>query len=180
MRPGVACAQPDEDFAAEEDARAGVVGRPLLHEDAAVTIDTSGQHWRGENMADLADYLRAFRAGGYAVEDVAESVCTGCSGRSFRVAVDDEEGCAERACVACGAGVYLADSAAHADGANLEPCECPCGAGTFAVALGVARAADREVRWISIGLRCLTDGTLGVYADWKIDYSPTAHLLTSA
>ncbi|MFI5896109.1 alpha/beta fold hydrolase [Actinoplanes sp. NPDC051513] len=40
--------------------------------------------------------------------------------------------------------------------------------------------ADREVRWISIGLRCLTDGTLGVYADWKIDYTPTAHLLTSA
>jgi hypothetical protein len=166
--------------AAEEDARAEVVGRPLLREDAAVAIDTSGQHWRGEDMADLADYLREFRAGGYAVEDVAESVCAGCSGRSFRVAVDDEEGCAERVCVVCGAGAYLADSAAYADGAKLEPCECPCGADTFAVALGFARAGDLEVRWISIGLRCLADGTLGVYADWKIDYSPTAHLLASA
>lgn len=37
--------------------------------------------------------------------------------------------------------------------------------------------ADDEVRWVSVGLRCLTDGTLGVYTDWKIDYTPTAHLL---
>ncbi|MGA5305866.1 hypothetical protein ACPCHT_38645 [Nucisporomicrobium flavum] len=142
-----------------------------------MAIDTSGQHWRGE---DMTDYLRRFRAGGHAVEEVVESVCAVCSGRSFRVAIDDEEGCAERVCVACGAGVYLADSAAYADEAELGPCECPCGADTFAVALGFARAADREVRWISVGLRCLVDGTLGVYADWKIDYSPTAHLLTSA
>ena len=166
--------------AAEEDARAEVVGRPQLHEDATGAIDTSGQHWRGKDMTDPPEYLREFRAGGYAVEDVTESVCAGCSGRSFRVAVDEEEGCAERVCVACGAGVYLADSAAYADGAELEWCECPCGADTFAVALGFARAADREVRWISIGLRCPADSTLGVYADWKIDYSPTAHLLTSA
>jgi hypothetical protein len=34
------------------------------------------------------------------------------------------------------------------------------------------------VRWISLGLRCVQDGTLGVYADWKVDYSPTGHLLT--
>ena len=39
---------------------------------------------------------------------------------------------------------------------------------------------DHEIRWISVGLRCLTDGTLGVYTDWKIDYTPTAHLLAGA
>jgi hypothetical protein len=36
------------------------------------------------------------------------------------------------------------------------------------------------VRWISLGLRCLTDNTLGVYTDWEIDYSPTEHLLAQA
>jgi hypothetical protein len=41
-------------------------------------------------------------------------------------------------------------------------------------------AADDEVRWISLGLGCLTDGVLGVYSDWKIDYVPTAHLLADA
>jgi hypothetical protein len=34
------------------------------------------------------------------------------------------------------------------------------------------------VRWVSLGLRCVQDGTLAVYADWKIDYSPTGHLLS--
>jgi hypothetical protein len=29
-------------------------------------------------------------------------------------------------------------------------------------------------------LRCRTDGTLGVYSDWKIDYLPSTHLLTMA
>lgn len=169
--------------AAEADglpAHAEIASRPLLGEDAPMAIDTAGQYWRGEDFSDLADYLRDVRAGGYTVEHVAESVCDGCSGRAFRVAADDDEGCAERVCVACGAGVYLADSAEYADDADLQPCECPCGADTFAVALGFARRADGEVRWISIGLRCLTDGTLGVYADWKVDYSPTGHLLTSA
>ena len=55
----------------------------------------------------------------------------------------------------------------------------------FAVCLvliryGFAMTADNEVRWISVGLRCLTDDTLGVYTDWKIDYGPTAHLLTGS
>jgi hypothetical protein len=39
---------------------------------------------------------------------------------------------------------------------------------------------DDEVRWISVGLRCLADNTLGVYTDWKVDYLPTAHLLADA
>ncbi|MGC5022533.1 hypothetical protein [Micromonospora sp. DT47] len=26
---------------------------------------------------------------------------------------------------------------------------------------------------MSVGLHCLADDTLGVYADWKIDYAPT-------
>ncbi|GAA3941267.1 hypothetical protein [Actinoplanes auranticolor] len=63
-----------------------------------------------------------------------------------------------------------------ASGANL----LPCGNETFAAALGFALTADEEVRWISVGLRCLTDGTLGVYTDWKIDYTPSAHLITGA
>jgi len=145
-----------------------------------MAIDTSGQYWRGEDLADLTDYLHEFQAGGYPVVDVVESVCANCTGRNFRLTADDEEGCAQRVCVTCGAAAYIADSAEHADDADLQPCECPCGGDTFAVAIGFARRSDQEVRWISVGLRCLADGTLGVYADWKIDYSPTSHLLSSA
>ncbi|MFB0633174.1 hypothetical protein [Streptomyces sp. AB3(2024)] len=30
---------------------------------------------------------------------------------------------------------------------------------------------------MTVGLRCQKGGAAGVYADWKIDYSPTDHLL---
>jgi hypothetical protein len=46
------------------------------------------------------------------------------------------------------------------------------------VAAGFSLHDDGEVRWISIGLRCLTDNTLGVYADWKINYGPSGRLLS--
>ena len=145
-----------------------------------MAIDTTGEFWRGTDHADLAGYLREYAAGGYPVVDVTESVCTPCGGRRFRVLADDEEGCVRRTCVACGEATFVADSADAAGDAALEECECPCGGDEFAVAVGFARLADGEVRWVSVGLRCLTDGTLGVYADWKIDYQPSAHLLTMA
>jgi hypothetical protein len=67
----------------------------------------------------------------------------------------------------------MLDSADTAEVAVPEECACPCGGETFQVAVGFALRDDGDVRWVSVGLRCTTDGTLGVYADWKIDYSPT-------
>jgi hypothetical protein len=29
-----------------------------------MAIDTSGQYWRGQDLADLTDYLHQFQAGG--------------------------------------------------------------------------------------------------------------------
>jgi hypothetical protein len=47
------------------------------------------------------------------------------------------------------------------------------------MAVGFALHDDGEVRWISVGLRCLADdNTLGVYADWKVNYSPSGHLVS--
>jgi hypothetical protein len=33
-----------------------------------------------------------------------------------------------------------------------------------------------DVRWITVGERCLACGILGAAIDWKVDYSPTDHL----
>ncbi len=71
-------------------------------------------------------------------------------------------------CVTCGAAAYIADSEEHADEADLQPCGCPCGGDTFALAVGIPRRFDQEVCWISIGVRCLIDGILG---------APTSQLL---
>lgn len=137
----------------------------------------SGCVLEGADFEDLADLLREHQSGGYAVQRVSEAVCAGCAGRRFNVMAADVEGCVQRLCVVCGDASYIADSADFVDEADLGECACPCGGEEFAVAVGFAFRSDGEVRWVSIGLRCLRDGSLGVYADWKIDYSPSAHLL---
>lgn len=144
-----------------------------------MTVTKSGSIWRGEDHADLAAYLRSFSSGGYPISRVGESVCAQCGGLTFRLFVDDEEGFAARICVTCEAEAYIADSADYQDDAEPGECECPCGGNTFAIAVAFSLLEDGEVRWISVGLRCLTDGRLGVYVDWKIDYGPSEHLLTA-
>jgi hypothetical protein len=141
-----------------------------------VVIDSSGEWWRGTEAADLDVYLADFRAGGYPVARVVHATCTGCGGSTFRVLVDDEEGYTERRCTSCAARFLMLDSADMHDEADPEQAACPCGSETFEVAVGFAVRDDSDVRWASIALPCVSDGILGVYADWKIDYSPTAHL----
>ncbi|MEV6602412.1 hypothetical protein AB0M36_37025 [Actinoplanes sp. NPDC051346] len=144
-----------------------------------MTLDKSGKLWRGEDFADLAECVRDFKAGGYPVTTVVESRCGECDGRSFQVNIDEEEA-TQRVCLACGSVAFIGDSAEHWSEDESDSCACPCGGEEFAVAVGYALFDDGEVRWISVGLRCLKDNVLGVYADTKIDYSPSRHLLSQA
>jgi hypothetical protein len=144
-----------------------------------VTLDKSGKLWRGEDFDDLSEYIRSFKAGGYPVATVAESRCGECGGHSFRVNIDEEEA-TQRVCLTCGTVAFIGDSAEHWTVTDHDSCACPCGGEEFAAAVGYALLDDGEVRWVSVGLRCLKDNTLGVYADTKIDYSPSRHLLDQA
>lgn len=128
-------------------------------------------------LAELASALRRFRAGGHAVDRVVGAVCAGCGSRVFGVDLDDEEGCVERVCAGCGAQWLMLDSTDTIGHAAPVECACPCGGERFRVAAGFAMASSTEVRWVSVGLRCVADGFSGVYSDWKIDYEPSRHLL---
>lgn len=143
-----------------------------------MAVDTSGQFWRGNDFNDLAEYVREFQAGGYSVARVNELACRQCAGKTFCVEGDDDAGRARARCLGCDTETYIADRAEFADEADLAECVCLCGGEAFNIGLGFALRHDGEVRWISVGLRCAHDGTLGVYADWEIDYSPTSHLLS--
>ena len=106
--------------------------------------------------------------------------CQACGGTSFRLVIDQDEGYAERTCSACSERVVMLDSA-DAAAEDLSEAACPCGGEVFNLAVGYAFfAGEEEIRWVYVGARCLTDGTLGVYTDWKIDYSPSTQLLTQA
>ncbi|MEV6524774.1 hypothetical protein AB0M43_22720 [Longispora sp. NPDC051575] len=109
---------------------------------------------------------------------VVACVCAGCGGRAFVVRLDDTEGAAERECAACGARAFLADSGEYWDEAEPDEAECPCGGGEFEAAVAFTLGDDGTVRWVTVGLLCRRDAFAGVYTDWKIDYTPTDHLLT--
>ena len=142
-------------------------------------IDKSGELWRADAASDIDAFLTSFRAGGYAVQRSVHARCSRCGGDVFRVRVDDLNGYADRRCEVCGDRSMMLDSADVADEALPEECACPCGNETFEVAVGFAQFDDGGVRWVSLGMRCRRDGTLGVYADWKIDYEPSAGLFDS-
>jgi hypothetical protein len=142
-----------------------------------VAIDKSGDAWRGEDAADLAQYLDEFEAGGYRVGRVVAAECEGCAGTMFRLRADPEEGCAERTCAACGKTALMLDSEDYWEGAAPEPVRCRCGADRFEVGVAFSLRANGDVRWVSVGMRCVDDSVLGCCADWKIDYSPSADLL---
>ncbi len=142
-------------------------------------IDTSGEWWTGDDCPDIAEYLREYAAEGYPVDHVAESVCVACDGRSFRLQVNalSHDG-ARRTCVTCGDAAFIADSEDYWEEDAVERVRCPCGADRFQIAVGFAlRDSKDDVKWISIGTRCLADGILASPIDWKISYGPSLHLL---
>lgn len=130
---------------------------------------------------ELSDFLRD--AGDGRPVKIAPSVCGECAGRVFFVLVNDSA--AERECTACGGHAFIADSEEFWDEESLEDDEpgtacCPCRGEEFEAAVAFSLGDDGSVRWVTVGLRCIEDGQCGVYADWKIDYLPTDHLLTMA
>jgi hypothetical protein len=142
-----------------------------------MAIDGSGRWRPGTAAAELDAYLRESQAGGYPVARVVHAACARSGGSEFGVRVDDDAGYAERTCHLCGERWVMLDAADVAEDADPGDAACPCGGERFDVAVGFALCEDGEVRWVSVGLRCTAGGVLGVYADWKIDYSPSGHLM---
>lgn len=141
-----------------------------------MTIDTRGPWWRGTEASDLDAFLRDYTADTEPVDLVVHAACAGCRGTTFAAIVDDEHGYAERGCVACGARQRLADSDRSAGTATPALATCPCGQQAFEVAVGFALHDEGDVRWLYVAMRCVTDGILGVYADWEVGYRPSSHL----
>ncbi|MFE1290289.1 hypothetical protein [Streptomyces sp. NPDC058751] len=135
----------------------------------------------GEGVhAELAAFLRG------AADDrpvrIVACVCGGCGGRTFSVLVNASA--AERECSGCRGRAFIADSEEYWNEESWEddePCaiDCPCGSEEFEAAVAFSLGDDGSVRWVTVGLRCVEDGSCGVGTDWKIDYGPTDHLLTA-
>ncbi|MER6672897.1 hypothetical protein [Streptomyces sp. NPDC000983] len=112
---------------------------------------------------------------------IVPCVCAGCGRGVFSLLVNASG--AERECSGCGGRAFIADSEEYWNEESWEEdepgvAECPCGSEEFEAAVAFSLGGDGSVRWVTVGLRCTEDGFCGIYADWKIDYGPTGHLLT--
>ncbi len=142
---------------------------------ARVMLDKTGQFWTGSDFTDLAAYLSAYTAENYPAEKILQIKCE-CGSTELRIQLDDDEGCARRTCNDCGESRFVADSGEYWDDAAPGDGQCPCGHEVFNLGVGYSHREDGDIRWITVGARCVECGVLGAYVDWKIDYSPTAHL----
>lgn len=141
-----------------------------------MTIDKSGSWWTGE-ATDLDEYLVEFAASRQTpVQRVGHAACASCGAETFSVALDDDEGFAQRTCVGCQTVWTMLDGSDIETDASPEDAACPCGNETFQVACGFSLLESGEVQWVYVALRCTRDGVLGVYTDWKFDYEPSTQL----
>ena len=116
-----------------------------------------------------AELLGYSRANAYPIDYFAHAVC-GCGGQKFQVALDDAAGVAVRYCAQRGHDHPIGDSAEFLDDPDvaLESCCCRYDGQLFEITIGVHlyRESD-DVRWVSLGQRCVSCGLAGCYGDWK-------------
>jgi hypothetical protein len=149
-----------------------------------MTIDRTGKWWVGTEPADITEYLVAYQAEGYAIDQTRICRCP-CGSVAFLLEVDSDEGCAQRTCSACNARHFICDSADYWKEADPRQWACTeygnreCNLG---VGFSLYEEEDqrRDVRWISVGNRCTKCGTLGSFVDWKVGYGHSDHLLSQA
>ena len=142
-----------------------------------MAIDTSGKWWRGEGFADLVEYLRILTEESYPVDQVIQAICV-CGNTTFRLFADPEEGCAQRVCTKCKQRSFICDSADYWDEAEPKQIRCPDRHTIFELGVGFSLREDSEVRWITVGGRCVKCRVLGSPVDWKVNYGPSSQLLT--
>ncbi|MDX8031416.1 hypothetical protein SK803_14410 [Lentzea sp. BCCO 10_0856] len=142
--------------------------------------------WAGDDLADLIAYFGTDQDE-YPVHRVVAARCGHCAGQVFVLETDESSTYVRRTCVSCGQTAYMLDSGEHwpttdEDAEARYIVECTCGEDQFETAVGFTFYDDSptsDVRWVSIAVRCTTDGLLGYSASWKIGYGPSRHLVHS-
>ncbi|UMQ59130.1 hypothetical protein [Leptospira interrogans] len=144
-----------------------------------MTVNTSGKWWIGSEPTDIAEFLSAYSQDGYPISEFRLSKCE-CGSVTFGLEADDNEGVARRLCTQCGTAHFICDSAEHWPDAEPEQWKCiECDSLHTNVGVGFAmhKNPPSEIHWLYVGCRCTQCGVLGCFAEWKVGYSSSSHLL---
>ena len=144
-----------------------------------MSIKQSGAVSHGSEPEDVLVYIGHVTAQGYPAAKLALSRCDN-GHDELHLSVDAEHGCAQWRCPACATSRHVADSADVWDDASPQLIACPeCSEAKHNVGVGFSLRDDGEVKWVTVGHRCTNCGLLGSSADWKVDYSPSVHIMDS-
>ena len=146
-----------------------------------MAIDKTKKYWFGSDAADIPEYLTAYTEEGYVATEFRSARCS-CGSDAFHLAADADEGAAKRTCAVCDSSHFICDSEEIWAEASPRKWKCigKCKSKTVNICVGFALRANREdLHWVYVGVRCSQCGVLGCFADWKIDCSPSLHLMES-
>lgn len=145
-----------------------------------MTIDTSGNWWKGTSPRDIAEYLEALFEESYPIHEHRLSIC-GCGSEIFMLHWLPNEGAVRRTCAHCREQRFVCDSEENWEGRpkKFKCVECKHDQANVGTAFSL-NEDKRAVRWIYVGVRCGKCGCLGSIADWKIGYEPSLDLLSRA
>jgi RNase P subunit RPR2 len=143
-------------------------------------MSNSSKFRHGENAEDISKYLIEFTE--HRANETKIVKCKKCTADSFTFEFDEAEGAIEVTCDKCGEKWLLLDSDEFwEDCEDIAQAQCPeCECENFNVGVAFERRDDGDVKWVYVGARCTGCGLIGLFVDWKIDYSPTDDLVLNA
>src|SRR5215467_11852600 len=101
-----------------------------------MTIDASGEFWRGNEPDDVGEYLKAYTADNYPVARVIACRCANCGTDELHLDADPDAGCARWTCSKCQSQRFIGDSEEYWLEGDPEHAICPeCKGETYNVAV---------------------------------------------
>lgn len=135
-------------------------------------IDRTPYYWTGDSPADIDEWLGEYTE--IPNLKVKPVICHQCGSDVFKIRVDQNEGAIQVTCGSCGTKKILLDGEEiwKECRPRARKC-CICKESLYNVRVGFDYRENGDVKWVYIGNRCTSCGTLGSYVDWSVDYGPT-------
>ena len=138
-------------------------------------IDRTPKFWTGDSPDDIDEWLGEYTE--LADLNVKPVLCRACGADVFKIRVDQNEGAIQVICHSCGTKKILMDGEEIWKECRPRARKCPiCKESLYNVRVGFQYRDNGDVKWVYIGNRCVSCGTLGSYVDWSVDYGPTEEM----
>lgn len=147
-----------------------------------MSIDATQSWWRGTEARDILGYLEAFASTRHvlSIDAFRVAICP-CGSKAFLIEGDQAESAVRRTCLNCGTEHAILDCEERWEEATPVRCRClECSCEVHELGVGFTLVKDSEIRHVFVGVRCVNCGVLGCFAQWKIDDTPSKHLLDLA